>query len=107
MKRIAQIMSVNPDQYAEYERRHQALWPEMTKMLQTHGVTNYSIFLNPNTGELFAYLEVTDQAKYEQIANTEICQKWWHYMAPLMTTNPDESPVTLDLKEVFHLNEGV
>lgn len=104
MKRIAQIMYVNKDSFAEYERRHNELWPEMKQELQDHGASNYSIFLNKNNGELFAYLEVDDIDKYNEIAETEVCKKWWNYMEPLMKTNPDQSPVALDLKEVFHLN---
>lgn len=104
MERIAQIMYVNKDSYEEYEKRHRELWPEMKEELKNHGANNYSIFLNKNNGELFAYLEVPDVSKYNEIANTEICKKWWDYMEPLMKTNADNSPVALDLKEVFHLD---
>jgi L-rhamnose mutarotase len=106
MKRIAQILFVNPGQYEEYEKRHANLWPEMEKALIEHGARNYSIFLNKQDGNLFAYLEVENQAKYNEIANTEICKKWWDYMAPIMKVNDDNSPVTIDLTEVFHLREG-
>lgn len=106
MVRIAQLLVVKPDQYAEYQQRHAQLWPEMEAALIAHGARHYSIFLNPNDGQLFAYLEVADRTQYEQIAQTVICQKWWDYMAPLMKVNPDNSPVTVDLTEVFHLNEG-
>ncbi|AVD55091.1 MULTISPECIES: L-rhamnose mutarotase [Heyndrickxia] len=104
MKRIAQIMYLDKAYYDEYEKRHANLWPEMKKALKDHGATNYSIFLNKENGELFAYLEVPDVAGYNRIAQTDICKKWWEYMEPLMKTNPDNSPVSLDLKEVFHLN---
>ncbi|MFC6322987.1 L-rhamnose mutarotase [Companilactobacillus baiquanensis] len=103
MKRIAQIMYLNKDKYQEYQTRHENLWPEMKQALQAHGATNYSIFLNKDNGELFAYLEVPDEKRYNEIAKTDVCKKWWHYMAPLMTTNEDESPKTLDLEELFHL----
>ncbi|CAM3088819.1 L-rhamnose mutarotase [Sporolactobacillus spathodeae] len=104
MIRIGQIMYLNKAYYAEYEERHANLWPEMKKELKDHGATNYSIFLNKENGELFAYLEVLDEEKYKEIANTDICKKWWGYMKPLMKTNPDNSPVAIDLKEVFHLD---
>ncbi|WP_125715314.1 L-rhamnose mutarotase [Companilactobacillus kedongensis] len=104
MKRIAQIMYLNKDKYQEYQQRHENLWPEMEQALKAHGATNYSIFLNKENGELFAYLEVQDEKRYNEIANTEICKKWWHYMAPIMETNKDESPKTLDLSELFHLD---
>lgn len=104
MVRIGQIMYLYKEYYDEYQKRHANLWPEMKKELKEHGATNYSIFLNKENGELFAYLEVPDADRYNEIANTETCKKWWAYMKPLMKTNPDNSPVALDLKEVFHLD---
>lgn len=104
MVRIGQVMYLHQDAYSEYQKRHAKLWPEMKEELKAHGATNYTIFLNEANGQLFAYLEVPDAAKYNEIANTDVCQRWWKYMAPLMDTNVDNSPVTTDLKEVFHLN---
>ncbi|UQS82078.1 L-rhamnose mutarotase [Bombilactobacillus folatiphilus] len=102
-KRLAQLMHVYPDQYEEYERRHNNLFPEMKQALLDAGAHNYSIFLDKKTGNLFAYLEVDNYEKYQQIAQSPACQKWWAYMEPLMETNSDQSPVTVDLHEVFHL----
>lgn len=104
MKRIGQIMYLHKDSYDEYQKRHAELWPEMKEALKAHGATNYSIFLNKENGELFAYLEVADIEKYNTIAHTDVCKKWWKYMEPLMDTNGDNSPITLELEEVFHLN---
>jgi L-rhamnose mutarotase len=104
MVRIGQIMYVFEEFYEEYGKRHAELWPEMKQALKAHGASNYSIFLNKENGELFAYLEVPDPAKYNEITDTDVCKKWWAYMKPLMKTNPDNSPVALDLKEVFHLD---
>ncbi|MCL5458998.1 L-rhamnose mutarotase [Loigolactobacillus coryniformis] len=104
MKRIGQIMYLHHDAYAEYQKRHNNLFPEMRQALKAAGAHNYSIFLNRATGQLFAYLEVADIEKYNAIANTAAAKKWWAYMKPLMDTNPDKSPVTVDLDEVFHLD---
>ncbi|WP_390407205.1 L-rhamnose mutarotase [Lacticaseibacillus jixiensis] len=104
MKRIAQVMYINPGCYDEYAKRHAEIWPEMKEALKAHGATNYSIYLNRENGQTLAYLEVPDVEAYNAIANTEVCKKWWHYMKPIMKTNPDESPVALDLEEVFHLD---
>ncbi|MBE0341640.1 L-rhamnose mutarotase, partial [Paenibacillus sp. 28ISP30-2] len=73
------------------------------EVLKRHGAHNYSIFLDEETGSLFAFLEIEDEEKWGQIAQTDICQKWWAYMEPLMETNPDNSPVSRNLKEVFYL----
>ncbi|KJY48337.1 L-rhamnose mutarotase [Bombilactobacillus mellis] len=102
--RMAQLMHVYPDQYEEYERRHNNLFPEMRQALKEAGAHNYSIYLDKRTGNLFAYLEVDDVDKYNEISQTPACKKWWEYMEPLMDTNPDNSPVTIDLHEVFHLD---
>lgn len=103
MIRKASIMTVYKDQYDEYQKRHDELWPEMEAELKAHGVHNYSIFLEKETGKLFAYLEIEDEEKWSEMPNTAINKKWWDYMEPIMETNPNNSPVSIDLKEVFHL----
>lgn len=103
MIRKASVMKVYKDQYEEYKRRHDELWPEMAEELRQHGSHNYSIFLLEETGQLFAYVEIEDEEKWAAMAETEICKKWWAYMEPLMETNPDNSPVATNLKEVFFL----
>ena len=88
----------------EYEKRHNELWPEMEEMIHKYGGENYSIFLDKETNILYGYIEVESNERWSESANTEICKKWWAYMADIMETNPDNSPVSMDLKEVFHLD---
>lgn len=95
-------MKLYPDMKEEYARRHQELWPEMLEMLKEHGATSYSIFRSRNKF-LFGYLEIEDEAKWSKTANKEINRKWWDFMADVMETNPDSSPVTVDLEQVFEL----
>ncbi|MDN2453711.1 L-rhamnose mutarotase [Lactobacillus sp. UCMA15818] len=102
--RMGQLMHVYRDMYEEYEKRHNNLFPKMREALKDAGAHNYSIFLDKETGNLFAYLEVDDVEKYNAIAQSDDCKKWWAYMEPIMDTNEDKSPVTLDLHEVFHLD---
>ncbi|WP_071392807.1 L-rhamnose mutarotase [Bacillus tuaregi] len=104
MIRKAFIMTVYPDKHEEYEQRHNEIWPEMVDELHKHGAKNYSIFLDKETSKLFGYLEIEDEEIWSQMAATSINQKWWEYMEPVMETNPDKSPVSLDLKEVFHMD---
>ena len=59
--------------------------------------------LHPETRQLFAYVEIEDEARWAAIAKTEVCQRWWKHMGDLMPSNPDHSPVARELKEVFHL----
>lgn len=88
----------------EYERRHNLLWPEMKEMIHEYGGKNYTIFLDRETLTLFGYIEIESEEKWAKSADTEICRKWWGYMADIMETNPDNSPMSTDLKNVFHLD---
>ncbi len=103
MIRKAFVMSVNPGQEAEYARRHQPIWQELAEVLKSHGAHNYSIFLHPETRQLFAYVEIEDEARWNAIASTEVCRRWWKHMGDVMPSNPDHSPVAAALTEVFHL----
>jgi len=98
-------MKVHEDQHDEYHQRHQKLWPEMQSLLKRHGVIKYAIFLDEQTSELFAYLEVEDENEWNKVSESEINQKWWDYMAPIMEVNPDNSPVSVDLTEVFYIEK--
>ena len=97
-------MYLHPGMEAEYKRRHDALWPEMIEMIHAYGGKNYTIFLDRDTNTLFGYLEIENEEKWADSANTAICRKWWDYMADIMDTNPDNSPVSEDLVPVFHLD---
>lgn len=88
----------------EYEKRHNELWQEMKEMIHAYGGENYSIFLDKETNVLYGYIEIKNEELWAKSGETEICKKWWAYMADIMETNPDNSPVSTDLAEVFHLD---
>jgi L-rhamnose mutarotase len=102
--RKAFVMSVHPDSAQEYEKRHNPIWPELEKVLKDHGVSNYSIFLHPGTHQLFGYAEIENEEQWASIGATEICRKWWKQNVEIMPSNPDHSPVSAPLREVFHLD---
>ena len=89
---------------AEYARRHDPIWPELRATLKAHGAHNYSIWLHEPSGQLFAYVEIEDESRWNAIAHTEVCQKWWDSMRDLMETNADNSPRATALTEVFRLD---
>ncbi len=97
-------MKLYPGMEEEYERRHNLLWPEMKDMIHAHGGKNYTIFLDRETLTLFGYIELDDPELWSKSADTAINRKWWDYMADIMETNPDNSPVAIDLQNVFHLD---
>jgi len=96
-------MSVHPDRHEEYARRHNPIWQELQDTLVAHGVCHYSIYLDPETSELFAYAEIESEERWQAIARTEVCRRWWRHMREVMPSNPDDSPVARELREVFHL----
>lgn len=103
MIRKAFKMSVHRDQHAEYARRHNPIWRELEETLLAHGVHTYSIFLDESTSELFAYAEVDSEDRWSAIARTEVCQRWWQHMREIMPSHSDNSPISRELTEVFHL----
>ena len=103
MIRVGSKMHVFKGYYDEYKKRHDKLWPEMREQLAAHGYRNYSIFLDEETGDLFSYVEVENTVLADEMSKMEICKKWWHYMKDIMETNPDESPISKPLKNVFIL----
>lgn len=104
MKRIAFKMKLNAGQAAEYKRRHDELWPEVKDLLKSSTISDYSIFLDSETNILFGTLKVEDLELQNAIPNHPVIKKWWAYMADIMETNSDNSPVSMDLLEVFHLD---
>ena len=104
MIRKAFTMKLNPGQAEEYEHRHNQLWPEMKDMIHEFGGSNYSIFLDPDSMILYAYIEIEDEERWSKSADQAINRKWWDFMADIMETNPDNSPVCKDLRCLFHLD---
>ena len=104
MKRLAFVMSVFEGREAEYEARHNPIPAELEAVLQEAGAHRYSIFLHPATRQLFAYVEIEDEARWNAVAQTQACQKWWAFMGDVMPSTPDNSPVSTLLREVFHLD---
>ncbi len=88
----------------EYIKRHNELWPEMIDMLHEHGGKNYTIYLDRDTNILFASIEIEDEELWAKAADTAINRRWWDYMADIMETNPDNSPVSQPLVKVFHID---
>jgi L-rhamnose mutarotase len=102
MQQIAFTMRLKPGNEAEYQRRHDEIWPELSAALTDAGVRDYSIFLDRQTGTLFAVQRRTDTHTADTLPTLPIVQRWWAYMADLMDTNPDNSPVVTTLEPVFY-----
>lgn len=104
MKRDAFKMFLKPGFEAEYEKRHNAIWPELKQLLKESGVSDYSIFWDKETNMLFAVQKTAGEGSSQDLGSNPIVQKWWEYMADIMDTNPDNSPISIPLQEVFHMD---
>ncbi|RIH63092.1 L-rhamnose mutarotase [Mariniphaga sediminis] len=103
MKRMAFKMHLNEGQKEEYKRRHNEIWPALKTLLKEAGISEYSIFFDEATHTLFAFQKVSGEGSSQDLGQTEVVKKWWKFMADIMETNPDNSPVTIPLEEVFYM----
>ena len=105
-RREAFKMFLKPGFKEEYKKRHAEIWPELKQLLQDGGVYDYSIYLDEDTNILFAFQKVKGDGGSQDMGDNPIVQKWWAYMADIMETNPDNSPVSIPLPEMFHMDYG-
>lgn len=96
-------MKLFPGNRAEYKKRHDLIWPELVEVLKQHGAKTYSIFLDEETNILFSYIEMDNAEDWNKVSETEVCKKWWDFMKDIMDTNEDNSPVSIELCNVFDL----
>jgi L-rhamnose mutarotase len=104
MERVAFKMKLKPGFEAEYKKRHDEIWPELAKVLGAAGVSDYSIFLDPETLTLFGVQKRRTGSTADALPRDPVVRRWWDYMKDIMETNSDASPIAKDLVEVFHLD---
>lgn len=103
MQRIGFKMKLFAGLEAEYCKRHDEIWPELVALLKATGISEYSIFLDPATNDLFGFLKVDNAAEMDALPGQQVMRRWGDYMKDIMESNPDGSPVSIPLKEVFYL----
>ncbi|MGQ7868897.1 L-rhamnose mutarotase [Sunxiuqinia sp. sy24] len=103
MSRLACKMYLNEGQKAEYKKRHNEIWPELKKLLKDSGVSDYSIFLDEETNTLFAFQQINGESCSQEFGQSDIVQRWWNFIADIMQTTPDNSPISIPLEEVFYM----
>ena len=96
-------MLLNPGMRDEYKRRHDEIWPELVVLLKQAGISNYSIHLDQESDVLFGYLERAESHSMADLPDEAVMKKWWDYMKDIMKSHPDNSPVSVPLREVFYL----
>jgi L-rhamnose mutarotase len=95
-------MQLKPGVVAEYRKRHDEIWPELSALLTESGIHDYSIFLDEETLALFAVLKVRDDNKQADLPHHPVMKRWWDHMAPLMEVEPDNRPKEWPLPMIFH-----
>lgn len=103
MKSKAFKMYLKPGMEEEYKKRHREIWPELKQQLRQEGVYDYSIFLDRDTHTLFGVQKNRKDTDSQQMGDNELVRKWWDYMADILSVNPDNSPVSIELPEVFYM----
>ena len=103
MPKVAFKMKLFAGKEDEYKKRHDEIWPELSQLLKVNGISDYSIFLDSETLDLLGVLQIDEPTMLDELPNHEIMQKWWAYMADIMETNEDNSPISTPLKEVFYM----
>ena len=103
MTRTAFKMKLKPGFEAEYKKRHDEIWPELAVLIKESGVSDYSIFLDRETNNLFAVQKQSGGQSSQDLGTHPVIRKWWDYMSDIMEVNPDNSPVTIPLTEVFYI----
>ena len=104
MNRVAFRMKLKKGFEDEYKKRHDEIWPELSKAISDAGIYDYSIYLDEESLMLFAFHKSTDGSTADTLAELPIVKKWWDYMADIMEVNPDNSPLSVPLREVFHMD---
>lgn len=102
MRQIAFKMKLHKGFEEEYKRRHDEIWPELKDLLYSKGISDYSIFLDEETGSLFGTLKIQNEQQLDELPHLPIMQRWWAYMKDIMETNDDNSPVSIPLQQVFY-----
>ncbi len=103
MQRIAFKMKLSPGFQEEYKKRHDDISEHLKTLLSSKGIKDYSIFFDKETNSLFGVLKIEDEGQMESLPSYPLMQKWWDYMKDIMESNPDNSPVSVPLTEMFYL----
>ncbi|WP_316812625.1 L-rhamnose mutarotase [Pedobacter heparinus] len=103
MERVAFKMVLRPGCTAEYKRRHEEIWPEISSLLKDAGVSDYSIYLDEQTDTLFATMKITDRDAVDALSDKKVMREWWKYMSDITVSDAEGVPILTTLNELFHL----
>ena len=102
MERFAWKARLLPGKKAEYIRRHDEIWPEMTELLNNAGIHNYSIWIVGD--EIFGCYEAEKGVAFASKVQAEspVVARWNEYMKDVMVMEFDpETGTHYKLEQVF------
>ena len=107
MQRYSMVIKVKPEHWEEYKRLHQAVWPEMLKLINACNIKNYSLYYRD--GYIFSYYEYHGhdyQADMAKMAADKTTQEWWAIMEPMQLPLPTrkQGEWWANMEEVFHVD---
>lgn len=103
MERYAFRMRLTAGMEAEYQRRHDEIWPELVDLLHEAGISDYAIYLDRDTLALFGILTRTGDHGMDDLPQSPVMQRWWAHMADIMEVASDNAPIAVPLVPLFHL----
>ena len=60
-------MTLKEGKLQEYKKKHDEVWTEVSEILTSSGVTNYSIYYDKKDNTLIEYMELTDNNTFDQM----------------------------------------
>jgi len=100
MERVAWKLVLKDGKKAEYKKRHDEIWPEMTEVLNEAGIHNYTVWNVDN--HLFGYYEVEDVAYCNKVlAESEVVDRWNNYMEDVIYVELDPNTGTVKALELM------
>ncbi len=104
MERFCFTMTIRPGQEAEYQRRHDEIWPELVQVIQDAGVRNYSLFRRGR--QVIAYCECHPDVAtaFGLVGASEVNARWSAWFEDVLEELTDAEGQLFVAEEVWHLD---
>lgn len=106
MERILFVMQLHPGAEAEYEKRHEAVWPALLEDIWNAGMRNYSLFRRGL--EVYAYGEChPDRATVlGKLGESKANHEWAEYFTDVIAVINDSHGNLVQAEQVWNLEEA-
>ena len=107
MQRFGMVIKLKPEKIEEYKKLHNAVWPDVLKIISECNIHNYSIYLKGD--HLFSYFEYTGsefKSDMDKMAAQPATQKWWAVCKPCQVPleNRENGEWWANMEEISHLD---